>query len=215
MRLAAVIFDVDGTLADNLEHAARAYRKSFEHFTGRTWTSAELFALFGPNCEGICRKAVPERWAEAVEMFYRELDASYDGAAAAIPGLEGLLGELRSRGCRLAAVSGGSPRSLEITLKHTGLGTFFERVVGGSADRAHKAESIREVLADFGVAPGDAAYVGDSSYDMRAAREAGVLAIRAAWSRSATLFVEKPGEPAPAHTFRDVAAFRRGVGGWD
>jgi len=214
VRLAAVIFDVDGTLADNLDHAARAYRKSFEHFTGRTWTSAELFALFGPNCEGICRAAVPDRWPEAVEMFYRELDATYDDAAAAVPGMGELLRALRERGCRLATVSGGSPRSLEITLRHTGLGGFFERVVGGSADRAHKAESIREVLAGFGIAPADAAYVGDSSYDMRAAREAGILPVRAAWSKSATLFVERPGEPAPAYTFREAAEFIRWVEGW-
>ncbi len=215
MRISAVIFDMDGTLTDNLDHAARAYRESFSHYTGRTWTNDELFRLFGPNCEGICQAAVPGKWPEALEMFYRILDESYDAEEARVPDMEGLLGELEKRGARLAIVSGGSERALEISLKHVGLGGYFEKVVGGSVHGAHKPESIREVLDGFEVAPSAAAYVGDSTYDMQAAREAGVLAIRAAWGKSASLFDASASGPQPDKTFRAVSEFAAWVKTWD
>jgi pyrophosphatase PpaX len=214
MRYAAVIFDMDGTLTDNLDHAARAYRQSFARYTGRTWTNEELFALFGPNCEGICRAAVPDRWEEALEMFYRILDETYDADEARVPGIEELLDGLKARGVRLGIVSGGSRRSLEISLKHVGLGDYFEKIVGGSVHGAHKAESIREVLDAFGVAPQAAAYVGDSTYDVGAARAAGVLAVRAAWGKSASLFDESAGGPGPDKTFRNVSEFTAWVASW-
>jgi phosphoglycolate phosphatase-like HAD superfamily hydrolase len=128
LRYSAVIFDMDGTLTDNLDHAARAYRESFSHYTGRSWTNDELFALFGPNCEGICQKAVPDKWEEVIEMFYQILD---------------------------------------------------------------------------------------ETYDMQAAREAGVMSIRAAWGKSASLFEDSAEGPQPDITFRAVSEFTAWLSTWD
>jgi phosphoglycolate phosphatase-like HAD superfamily hydrolase len=68
-----------------------------------------------------------------------------------------------------------------------GLSPYIETLVTGSEHRAEKTEAIRDVLQAWDVTPEEAAYVGDTAYDMRASREAGVLALGAAWTDTATL----------------------------
>jgi pyrophosphatase PpaX len=181
MRFKALIFDMDGTLVDNMNQATESYRRAFQKITGEIFDDARLFSMFGPNCEGICKKAVPDRWEEALELFYREFESSYRETDVVVPAVKESLERFKKSGIRIGVVTGGSNRSAEHSMNYLGIGNFIEMVVPGIETGPCKPESIREVLAHFALSPSQAAYVGDTPYDMKAARKAGVTPVGAAW----------------------------------
>ena len=181
-----IIFDVDGTLGDTVLLCYEAFRRTILELTGRRWSDSEIHDLFGPSEEGVFQRLVPGRWREALELFidaYREL---HPRMARPFPGLEEALSLLHSRNVPLAVVTGKGFRSASITLEMLDLRRHFERVEAGSSDGAMKPRAILKVVEGWGFSPWEVAYLGDSPYDMRAAREAGVLALAAAWASSAT-----------------------------
>lgn len=207
MQLAAMIFDLDGTLADNFPVVMEAYRSTFKRYNGRTYTDQDIVAMFGPNVEGIIQRAVPDRWQDAVATFYQRFDALYADHDPTVPGMANALTALTRKGVRQAVVTGGSQESANVTLKHLGLSNYFERIETGSAHGDRKAEAIAQVVADFGLEPSQAAYLGDAPQDVIMARQAGVLPLSAAWSSSAIHFLDDLKQTQPARLFEDVADF--------
>jgi len=63
------------------------------------------------------------------------------------------------------------------------LGHLFDVVVGGDEHEKQKPEPDLLLLAleRLGASPADAAYVGDSPFDMQAARAAGMYAVGVGW----------------------------------
>jgi phosphoglycolate phosphatase-like HAD superfamily hydrolase len=112
---------------------------------------------------------------------------------------------LRDRSVPLAIVTGKGPRAAEISLRHIGVRHLFDIVEVGSPDGAIKPASLRRVIGQWSLPPGRVAYVGDAPYDMQAAKEAGLVALGAAWADTADASVLRGLEPAAV--FEDVREF--------
>lgn len=193
--LRAIIFDLDGTLGDTLPVCFAAFREVFRRRLGRTFTDAEITAMFGPNEEGIIGLRVPDDPESAIEEFLAEYERAHDLCTAPFPGIEEALAALRRRGVMLGIITGKGPRSAEISIRRLGIAECFDAVRAGSPEGDRKPESIGKLLSEWGVAAEDAAYVGDTATDMRSAREAGVSAVAAAWAKTAdsdALRAERP-----------------------
>jgi pyrophosphatase PpaX len=206
-----MIFDLDGTLADNFPVVMQTYRQTFSRYTMREYSDADIVAMFGPNVEGIIKRVVPDRWQDAVDTFYSLYDHNYVGYDAAVPGLSEVFAALDGMDIYQTVVTGGSLRSAEITLKHIGLLARFERIYAGSIDRNRKSEAISEALSVKDVQPCEAAYVGDSPHDMYIARQAGVAPMAAAWTKSAEHFAEDLAQSDPLAMFTDCGQFARWI----
>jgi phosphoglycolate phosphatase-like HAD superfamily hydrolase len=65
------------------------------------------------------------------------------------------------------------------------LGHLFDVIVGGDETERQKPspEPLLLALDRLGAEPADAAYVGDSPFDMQAARAAGLYAVGVSWGR--------------------------------
>ena len=191
MNLKGIIFDMDGTLGDTMPIVVEALRDTFRRYGGRDYSPAEVAIMFGPAEEGVISRRVPQDvFPAALQNYLERYSALHEQSNQPFPGVIDLLQALQARGIHRGVVTGKGRGTAEISMRALGLEPYIETLVTGSAAGAEKPEAIQRVLAEWGIQPQEAAYVGDMPYDMRAAREAGVLPLGAAWAESATVAPE-------------------------
>ncbi|MDR3600494.1 MAG: HAD family hydrolase [Desulfosporosinus sp.] len=205
MKLKGIIFDLDGTLLNTLPVCYRGFRKTLLEFTRREYSDQEIAALFGPSEEGIFKKLFPSSWQESLQVYLLEYDRIHPEYAEPFAGIPEALTLLQERKLKLALVSGKGPGSMAISLKHSGLGRFFDLVRTGSDEKASKPEHLREVLKIWDYSPEEVAYVGDMAYDMSSAIEVGAYAIGALWAT--TTNAQKVLAMNPEVAFDNVPSF--------
>jgi pyrophosphatase PpaX len=187
MNLTAILFDMDGTLADTIPVCIQAYQVTVQHFCGRTPEVAEIYAHFGPSEEGILEQFIPGRLEETLPFFLAHYERCHTSCAQPFSGVARLFSVLKAKKMRSAIVTGKGLHSAEISMRVLGLSQWVDMLEAGSASGAIKPHSMRQVLQRWGIPPEQAAYVGDTPYDISAAREAGLLPVGAAWAADSLL----------------------------
>jgi len=187
MRFDAVIFDLDGTLADTLRDIAVSANEALRRM-GVPEHPLDAYRYFvGDGVAMLAERALPAdararvpEFASAFDLAYREhyLDTTrlYDGMAA-------LVEALRARGLRLAVLSNKPDKFVRATVAAlTGEG-IFSAVLGVRDDVPRKPDprGALRVAAELGVSPARVLYLGDTSTDMVTARAAGMEPVGVAW----------------------------------
>lgn len=205
IKLKGIIFDLDGTIGNTLPICFTAFRYALHKFLGRHYTDQEIAALFGPSEEGIIEQLVPERSLACLQAYLDEYERAHALLREPFPGLETALDLIKQSGTTLAIVTGKGEHSAAISLRALSLADYFDIVIPGSASGAIKPLAIESVLTKWNLLPQQVAYVGDSAYDMQAAKEVGVIALGAAWAETSSY--EHLDAMAPVATFRTVESF--------
>jgi pyrophosphatase PpaX len=99
--------------------------------------------------------------------------------------MEDVLVRLHEEGRRLGVVTAKRRATAELAFARVPISHLFETVVGGDETEKHKPDPEPLLLAAerMGIDPATAAYVGDSPFDMRAAKAAGMHAVAVTWGR--------------------------------
>ncbi len=184
MALSAAIFDLDGTLVDNMRFHVQAWvamsrslgletpAERFEReFNGRR--NEEIFpALLG-------RPVPPEelaRLSEQKESHYRALYAPH---LAPLRGARELLARLRDAGLGLAVASAGPRPNRAFVLDGLHLRPFFSHVIG--AEDVTRGKPAPDLFLDAAralwVEPTGCVVFEDAVHGIHAARAAGMLAV--------------------------------------
>ncbi|GLV57067.1 phosphoglycolate phosphatase [Dictyobacter sp. S3.2.2.5] len=187
MKLAGFLFDLDGTLANTIPLCIKVYQQTFKHFTGRGYSDAEITAHFGLTEGGICQQVVPDRWQEALDYYHDAYERAHDECNEPFPGIPTVLDLLRSKGVKMAVVTGKGIHTATLTLNRLGIADYFEFVEAGREDAVVKASAMRRILQAWQIKPEQAAYIGDSASDVEQSAQAGVLPLAAEWSATATI----------------------------
>ena len=188
MVVRALIFDVDGTLAETEELHRIAFNRTFAE-AGLDWVwdrdlYRQLLAVTGGRermeayaerigVEGIDAAALHRRKTE----FYNETMAP--GSVALRPGVEDLLRRARSNGLDLA-IGTTTSRANVVGLISATLGpdalSWFRSIRSGEDTKRKKPdpEVYRLVLDDLGYGPEECLIFEDSANGLRAARAVGV-----------------------------------------
>jgi pyrophosphatase PpaX len=181
-RPAVWLFDFDGTLADSLELILASFRHATAEVLGAVPDDAVLRAGIGRPLIDQMRTLDPDRAQELFDVYVAHNVAWHDRLLRPYPGMDELLAALRADGRRLGVVSSKRRDTVELGLRLLGL-DGFETVVGWEDTEAHKPgpEPVLCALERMSAAAADAVYVGDSAWDMRSGRAAGVATAAVLW----------------------------------
>lgn len=185
MRYPVVLFDLDGTVIDSGAIILASMRHAAETVVGGEWTDAELMkAVGGPGLEAQMVELDPHRVDELVRVYRAHNEPLHD-TLECCAGMDVALAELKERGHRLGIVTAKRRSTVELAFARVPIEHLFETVVGGDETAEHKPspEPLLLALERLGASPGETAYVGDSPFDMEAAKAAGVAAIGVSWGR--------------------------------
>lgn len=203
--LKCIIFDLDGTLGNTLPLSIAALKKSVEPLSGRTFTDQEIRDTFGPSEEGIIQTLIPDHYEQGVESYLSHYQNLHTMCVSPFAGIVEALDYAKSRNVRLALVTGKGARGTVITLAVFGIASYFDVIETGSPRGSRKVEAIQNVLAQFGLAPEESMYVGDSPSDIIESREVRVPVVSAAWAETADQ--EELAALQPDWLFTDVQEF--------
>ncbi len=199
MTLQALLFDVDGTLADTERDGHRlAFNRAFSD-AGLDWhwdvaLYGELLAITGGKermhhyVEGYRPEwSKPENFSELIVRLHAAKTAHYtamlaQGAIPLRPGVRRLLTEARAAKLRLAIATTTTPANVSALLRHT-LGSdaesWFEVIGAGDVVPAKKPapDIYYYVLKRLGLPAADCLAFEDSENGIRAARAAGLKTV--------------------------------------
>lgn len=174
-----VLFDFDGTLLDTTPLVRASTHHALQKVAGLDVPDEMLTPYLGRTLEDQFRGLLPDASNALVEELIRAYrghnEEAHDRTVAPTPGALETVGWLRERGIALGVVSSKRRLMVDRGIRWLGLEEAFEVVVGLEATARHKPEPdpILAALSHFpGVSLEEAVMVGDSPYDVRAARAA-------------------------------------------
>jgi phosphoglycolate phosphatase len=182
----AIIFDLDGTLADSTECVVQAAQHVGRQAKLRPVTDEQirhrigeplapmLAALFGIEGEPI--QHLVKRYSEEYVRLTATLERPFDGVFP-------LLEALRSDGRKLAVATGKGQLGADNATRRMGLTPYFDSIHGilpGTPGKPHPAV-LQRTLDALGVAADDAIMIGDTTFDMDMAAALGMDAVAVDW----------------------------------
>ena len=187
LRLA--VFDCDGTLVDSQQSIVTSMETAFAAHGFPPPAAADVRRIVGlPLFEGIAL-LLPEAGADA----HGTLTQAYKDAFLALrqtgsvdepmfPGASAALDSLEAAGWLLGVATGKALRGVRNTLGPHGL---FERFVTVQTSdippgKPHP-DMLMRAMADTGTEKRDTVMIGDTTYDILMARNAGTMALGVAW----------------------------------
>jgi pyrophosphatase PpaX len=185
VRFPVVLFDLDGTVIDSGAIILASMRHATREVLGREYGDAELMqAVGGPGLEAQMAAFAPDRVDELVRIYRAHNEPLHDELEACI-GMNDALVRLHDEGRRLGVVTAKRRSTVELAFARVPVGHLFETIVGGDETEHHKPHPEPLLLAAerMGADPAETAYVGDSPFDIRAAKAAGMFAVGVTWGR--------------------------------
>lgn len=177
MRHHTFLFDLDGTLLDHFKAIHRCHSHTRRRLGLPPPTMAQVRAAIGGGLDAALARLVgPDRVTEAMPIYSAHWDATMLDDVELLPGARELLLALEATGARCAVFTnkrGGSSRRL---CDHLGLTPHLAGVFGANDTPWLKPDPqfARHVLARLQAAADTTCLVGDSTYDLAAARNAGL-----------------------------------------
>lgn len=174
-----LIFDWDGTLADSIGRIVEAMHVASRRSGFPLRDDFAVKGIIGLGLPEAIRTLYPEI-GDGELMAFRDYYAEHYIAAEAVPSplFEGVLESMeafRADGYHLAVATGKARRGLDRVLKAHGWEDYFDvtRAADETASKPHPL-MLEQILAHCEVRPEQALMVGDSSFDLQMARNAGM-----------------------------------------
>jgi pyrophosphatase PpaX len=185
VRFPVVLFDLDGTVVDSGAIILASMRHATREVLGREYTDHDLMqAVGGPGLEAQMAAFAPDRVDELVTV-YRAHNIPLHDELEPCAGMEDVIVRLHENGVRLGVVTAKLRATAELAFGRIGVSHLFETLVGGDETDKHKPYPDPLLLGAerLGVDPMDCAYVGDSPFDIRAAKAARMYPVAVTWGR--------------------------------
>ena len=206
------VFDCDGTLIDSQISICLAMEAAFARSGIVAPPRASIRRIVGLSLVEAVAQLIPDSGAALHANIAAEYKSAFwrlraDGLIdePLFDGIADLLAQLAEEGWRLGVATGKSDRGLALALDHHGLTDCF--VTLQTADR-HPSKPhpsmVLTAMAEAGASPAETVVIGDTSFDMAMALNAGARAVGVAWGYHDTVDLARAGAHAIARRPADL-----------
>lgn len=186
----AVIFDLDGTLADTIGDLTVAMNKMLVSFGWKTRTREEMLTFINQGARAFVKQSMPSDSYKsdddpiidiAYDIYSKKYAEGYCVMTAPFGGMKDQLEALKSAGYKLGVLSNKQDVFVKDIIAQLFPGIFD--VVAGHSTLPHKPDAAPaiDVAERLGVAPSECVFVGDSDVDMKTANNAGMYPLGVLW----------------------------------
>jgi pyrophosphatase PpaX len=183
MRFPVVLFDLDGTLIDSGAMILASFRHATRTVLAREIPDEALLAHVGGATLHEQMLALDPARVDDLVASYREHNEPLHDELQPCRGVVDVLERLHEDGRRLGIVTAKHRATVGLAFRVLPLAHLFDAVVASDDVERNKPypDGILRALELLDARPEEAAYVGDSPFDVEAARRAGVHAIAVGW----------------------------------
>ena len=174
----ALIFDLDGTLIDSKLDLALAVNAALEELGRAPLPHETIFSYVGRGAPTLIAQALGDGASEedclrGLEFFIKYYSVHKLDNTALYPGVRETLNALK--GMPMAVLTNKPVGASRGILQGLGLTGHFGFVYGGNSFERKKPDpmGVESILREFGAAPSQTMFVGDSEIDVLTARNAG------------------------------------------
>ncbi len=190
----AIIFDLDGTLAETVGDLCAATNHALSSIGRPALAAAEVRDFIGQGLRQLIARGLAhtggglaeaelDELLERAFAFYADNLSHHSTPFAQVPEV---LGGLRRAGHALAVCTNKPMRFTTPLLEDLGLDGFFSVVMGGDSLAVRKPDPghLLAVVEALGEVPANAIMVGDSQTDVSAAKSAGIPVVAVSFGYS-------------------------------
>ena len=176
-----IVWDWDGTIADSTGMITNAILKAAEQVGLPALTPEVASSIIGLGLRESIEALYGDISVEQAQALAKQYNANYYASESEIllfAGAVETIAELDRRGFKLAVATGKGRRGLNFALEHSGLGRHFHatRTVDECFSKPHP-QMLDELMDDLVILPERTLMIGDTSYDLHMAKNAGVSAV--------------------------------------
>lgn len=211
--IAALIFDLDGTLVDSADDIAEAVNRTLEDLSLPRAPEAVVRGWIGSGARQLLADALTHagsarRLDEAMPNFMRHYRDCLLLSPRLYAGVREALRQFHARGLPMAVCSNKPSAMIEPLLEHLRIGDFFSHLVGGDTlpQRKPAPEPLWHLARLFGQPPSRCLMVGDSATDLHAANAAGMAVALVRYGYRQDLDLDAAGAWAVVDDLRELLA---------
>ena len=192
----AVIWDMDGVLADTGPFHFEAWKKIFKELK-IPFTKEDFRKTFGMRNDQILKKILGKNLSseevskigDKKEIYFRE---GAKGKLKPTRGLIKILSSLKKGGFKMAIASSGPPENVKFVVEELGIRSYFEVLLSGEDATCSKPHPgiFLKAAERLGVSPKICIVVEDAVVGIEAAKRAGMKAIALCGTHPREAFLE-------------------------
>ena len=211
----AIIFDLDGTVADTISAIREGVNMTMEQFGYPVHTDADIRRFINHGARELIRQALPAevstdpaRVDEVLHVYHGMYDQTYTHTNLCYDGMVEAMCVLKEKYV-LAILSNKQDRmvkGLAAQLLPAGTVQIAQGQIEGVPTKPDPT-AVWDICARMGIAPEECAFVGDSDVDMRTAINARCLPVGVTWGYRGADVLTEAGAKVLVHTPEELAKF--------
>lgn len=185
----ALIYDLDGTLADTLPSLCQAINMTMDHYGAPLRTCEDVRLAIGNGARMLVKRLLPDALANHEDkvtealLYYNARYAETYTAADCYDGIQDAVTALCHRGYTSAVLSNKPDKYTVALCRILFPENTFALTQGQQEGVPTKPDPTAplSIAARLGVRPEECAFIGDSEVDIRTAKNAGMMSVGCAW----------------------------------
>jgi phosphoglycolate phosphatase len=204
-----LIFDLDGTLVNTLEDIAASVNYTLAHLGRNSISQDAVRRYVGDGIETLLVRSLEGRTAriaEAVTVYKEHHRRNLMVRSSVYPAVRETLEHFRP--LPMAVISNKTMEFVGPLIERLGLANYFKMVIGADHGLPLKPapDSIRKIMAEFGVLNDKTVIVGDGTTDVRAGKAAGVITCSVTYGFRSEEELRKAGPDYIIHSLSELKA---------